>query len=186
MPFCHAKGLDLCPGGQWFSNFRFMNVICHNYWKCVLLPSPRTLKWGGCNLYFNKHLKLFFWSPVHTLRTLQKAMGKILKEYFAAEFHYSWIMMRMGYKDTKLEARKYLEHWFPNLSARKNHLGSFKKNTRASLVVQWLRICLLMQGTRVQALVWEDPTCHGATRPVSHNYWAWASGACAPQQERPR
>ena len=32
----------------------------------------------------------------------------------------------------------------------------------ASLVAQWLRICLPMQGTRVQALVWEDPTCHGA------------------------
>ena len=39
----------------------------------------------------------------------------------------------------------------------------------ASLVAQWLRICLLMQGTRVRALVWEDPTCRGATRPVSHN-----------------
>ena len=42
--------------------------------------------------------------------------------------------------------------------------------TRASLVAQWLRICLLMQGTRVRALVWEDPTCCVATRPVSHNY----------------
>ena len=41
---------------------------------------------------------------------------------------------------------------------------------RASLVAQWLRICLPMQGTRVRALVWEDPTCRGATRPVSHNY----------------
>ena len=40
----------------------------------------------------------------------------------------------------------------------------------ASLVAQWLRICLLMQETRVRALVWEDPTCHGATGPVSHNY----------------
>ena len=39
-----------------------------------------------------------------------------------------------------------------------------------SLVAQWLRVCLLMQGTQVRALVWEDPTCHGATRPVSHNY----------------
>ena len=38
---------------------------------------------------------------------------------------------------------------------------------RASLVAQWLRICLLMQGTQVRALVWEDPTCRGATRPVS-------------------
>ena len=40
----------------------------------------------------------------------------------------------------------------------------------ASLVAQWLRICLPMQGTRVRALVWEDPTCRGATKPVSHNY----------------
>ena len=40
----------------------------------------------------------------------------------------------------------------------------------ASLVAQWLRICLPMQEARVRALVWEDPTCHGATRPVSHNY----------------
>ncbi|KAJ8786237.1 hypothetical protein J1605_006457 [Eschrichtius robustus] len=40
----------------------------------------------------------------------------------------------------------------------------------ASLVAQWLRICLLMQGMQVRALVWEDPTCRGATRPVSHNY----------------
>ena len=40
----------------------------------------------------------------------------------------------------------------------------------ASLVAQWLRICLPMQGTRVRALVWEDPTCRGATRSVSHNY----------------
>ena len=31
-----------------------------------------------------------------------------------------------------------------------------------------------MQGTRVQALIREDPTCHGATKPVSHNYWACA------------
>ena len=44
------------------------------------------------------------------------------------------------------------------------HLG-------ASLMAQWLRIRLPMQGTWVQALVQEDPTCHGATKPVHHNYW---------------
>ena len=33
-----------------------------------------------------------------------------------------------------------------------------------------LRICLPMQGTQVRALVQEDPTCHGATKPVRHNY----------------
>ena len=39
-----------------------------------------------------------------------------------------------------------------------------------SLVVQWLRIHLPMQGTGVRALVWKDPTCHRATKPVRHNY----------------
>ena len=29
-----------------------------------------------------------------------------------------------------------------------------------------------MQGTQVQALVREDPTCRGATKPMRHNYWA--------------
>ena len=31
-----------------------------------------------------------------------------------------------------------------------------------------------MQGTRVRALVQEDTTCRGATKPVRHNYWACA------------
>ena len=39
-----------------------------------------------------------------------------------------------------------------------------------SLMVQLLRICLPVQGTGVRALVWKDPTCRGATKPVRHNY----------------
>ena len=39
----------------------------------------------------------------------------------------------------------------------------------ASLVVQWLRIPLPMQGIQIQALVWKDPTCCGAAKPVHHN-----------------
>ena len=49
-------------------------------------------------------------------------------------------------------------------------------NLGTSLVVQWLRICLPVQGTWVRALVQEDHTCHGATKPVHHNY-----RACVPQ-----
>ena len=62
----------------------------------------------------------------------------------------------------------------------KNNLGG------ASLVAQWLRVRLPMQGTRVRAPVREDPTCRGAAGPVSRGRWACASGACAPQQERPQ
>ena len=46
---------------------------------------------------------------------------------------------------------------------------SIKNPLGASLVAQWLRICLPVQGTGVRALVWEDPTCRGAAGPVSHN-----------------
>ena len=31
-----------------------------------------------------------------------------------------------------------------------------------------------MQETQVRALVQEDPTCRGATKPTRHNYWACA------------
>ena len=58
---------------------------------------------------------------------------------------------------------------------RESTTVSFKEQRwRTSLVAQWLRICLPMQGTRVRALVQEDPTCCGATKPVHHNYWACA------------
>ena len=72
-----------------------------------------------------------------------------------------------------------------------------KNQCRTSLLVQWLRIRLPMQGTRVRTLVWEDPTCRRATKPVhhndwacalepaSHNYWAHVPRARAPQQEKP-
>ena len=74
---------------------------------------------------------------------------------------------------------------------------AIKRNEGASLVVQWLRIRLPVQGTRVRALVREDPTCCGATghvrynywdcalEPTSHNYWAHRPTARAPQQEKP-
>ena len=50
-------------------------------------------------------------------------------------------------------------------------LKNQKNITRASLVAQWLRVCLPMQGVRVRALVWEDPTSH-----MPQSKWA-----CEPQ-----
>ena len=49
-------------------------------------------------------------------------------------------------------------------------IGMKVRSIGASLVAQWLRICLPMQGTQVRALAWEDPTCRGATKAVRHNY----------------
>ena len=40
-----------------------------------------------------------------------------------------------------------------------------------SLVVRWLRIILLMQGTQFRSLV-RELRSHMATKPLHHNYWA--------------
>ena len=47
---------------------------------------------------------------------------------------------------------------------------SNKDYTQTSLVAQWLRTRLPMQGTQVRSLVRDDPTCYGAAKPVCHNY----------------
>ena len=50
------------------------------------------------------------------------------------------------------------------------------------LVVQQLGVCLPMQGTWVQSLVFEDSTCCG-NQPLLRDFWARAR---APQKEKPR
>ena len=53
---------------------------------------------------------------------------------------------------------------------QKNKQPNQKNGQWASLVAQWLGIRLPVRGTWVRALVWEDPTCRGAARPVRHKY----------------
>ena len=61
----------------------------------------------------------------------------------------------------------------------------FFKNWGTSLMAQWLRILLPMQGTRVWALLWEDPACRGATKPMCHNYWAHVPQLLKPARLEP-
>ena len=53
-------------------------------------------------------------------------------------------------------------------------------------MVQWLRICLPVQGTQVQSQVREDPTCHEATKSVCQSYWGQRPRACALRQKKPQ
>ena len=82
--------------------------------------------------------------------------------------------------------------FFPHPETPQN---SSQDKSRTSLVVQWERICLPMQGTGVWSLVWEDPTCRGTlnscapTEPAhlelgSRNCWSpHMPGACAPREK---
>ena len=56
------------------------------------------------------------------------------------------------------------------------YMWNLNYGTRTSLVLQWIRIHLSMQGTQVWSLVWEDSTCCGTTKPLCHNYWGHALG----------
>ena len=60
------------------------------------------------------------------------------------------------------------------LSVKEKSDGQTENRFRPSPVVQWLRICLAAQETLVWSLVWEDPTCHRATKPRRHKYRASA------------
>ena len=43
-----------------------------------------------------------------------------------------------------------------------------------------------MQGTGVRALVQEDPTCRRTTKPMRHNYWAYALDPASHNYWSPR
>ncbi|KAJ8793824.1 hypothetical protein J1605_019245 [Eschrichtius robustus] len=64
-----------------------------------------------------------------------------------------------------------LDEFRNTVLCRKYDLGG---TLGTSLVAQWLRIRLPVQGTRVRALVREDRTCRRAAKPVRHNYRACA------------
>ena len=46
------------------------------------------------------------------------------------------------------------------------NVHNLKASAGASLVAQWSKICLAMQGTEVEALFWDDPTCLWVTKPM--------------------
>ena len=92
------------------------------------------------------------------------------------------------------EAMQYLSHTRGSGSRERSHShflvyqcpwvqGNFQiLNSReqslslhVSLVVQGFRICLLIQGTQVWPLVWEDSTCSRATKPVCSNWQSFCT-----------
>ena len=102
--------------------------------------------------------------------------------------------LKLNSKKKKIEFKRWAKE--PNVLHQRRYTNAkyvYKKMLGPSLVVQWLRIHLAMQGTPVWSLVQEDPTCCGTTKPISHNHWVcvqqllkpMCSRAWVPQQEKP-
>ena len=78
--------------------------------------------------------------------------------------------------------------WKENYLNRKNPdvIPEYLKNDLGtSLVEQWLRVRLPMQGTRVRSLIREDPRASEQLSPRATTTEARALTARAPQQEKP-
>ena len=165
--------------------------MSHCVWDCVLQEVPRHLftdlplpirlhsgdnwlsaacsmqRWCQCHQTDNCVLDVSIQCCVQQSEIIKMLFRKV-------NWHWVWFCLSGKSESlvdflgkTNIRYRLYVE------SRKMVHMNLFtKQKLRASLVAQRLRICLLMQGTRVRALVWEDPTCCGATRPVRHNYWA--------------
>ena len=102
-------------------------------------------------------LKKIFFKPTHFLLTINGDCHGA--SFFFFKLICTWVLI---YKGDWVTTWRGQCHW----KKRRR-----KKKVWTSLVAQWLRIRLPMQGTWVRALVREAPTCHGATKPVCHNYW---------------
>ena len=106
-----------------------------------------------------------------------------------------WTAKSGGLQSIESQSRTQLSDW-AHIYALLWHTSSTKDmgilqqmeiklpQNRTSLVVQWLGICLPMQGTWLWSLIWEDFTYHGATNPMRHNFWAHAPRVRAPQQKK--
>ena len=113
----------------------------------IIKKSTNSKCWRGCG---EKGTLLHCWWECKLIQPLWRTVWRFLKT-LKIELPYDPAIPLLG------------------ITPRGNH-NSKRHMLGTSLVAQWLRIHLPMQGTRVRALVREDPTCRGATKPVLHNY----------------
>ena len=67
----------------------------------------------------------------------------------------------------------------------KHVIDALHQGSGVSLAVQWIRILLLMLGTWVLSMVWEDPMCHRVTKACAPQLLSLHSRGREPQLLRP-
>ena len=98
------------------------------------------------------------WPPV-----LHPPLPTVQPKFFSLDIQIPWFS-----HTTSSELNVYLSPTILQRHTSPNVVNS-QLSTWTFLVVQWFGICLLMQETQGLSLVWEDPTCSGATNPGYHN-----------------
>ena len=106
-----------------------------------------------------------YWWEFKMVQPLWKMVQQLLIKFSTDLSHYSVI---------SLWGILFSKEWTTWVNLQSIKLSKWSQSQKwtywSSLVVQWLRICLPMQWTRVWSLVQKDPSCCGATKPASHSY----------------
>ena len=143
---------------------------CHTYQgrkvKCLQVAEKAQLLRFN-RKYFNPSVYLFFVPKESVVCQLQK-----------------WHLCKTNFLKQEQPLQDFISN--KNHTNQKLTIPNYSESVcGASLVAQWLRVRLPMQGTRVRALVCEDPTCRGAAGPVRHNYWAHVPQLLKPARLEP-
>ena len=143
-------------------------LLFKNLWnRCILIvTSSWTLRLWGCEEWIFNKLIWEFWCTWN-LRTASTEIWKICPQKSPPPIRI----------DDRRKVGRPHSASIGGVLAPSQILSTllfcfFKKKLRASLVVQWWRIPIVMQGTQVRSLAREDPTHLRAAMPTGHNYWA--------------
>ena len=171
---------------------------------CPTLCDPMNYSLPGSSVHGIVHVRILEWVAIPFSRASSQPRDRIQVSCIAGRFFTIWDTREAPESNyTPIKKKKRID--FLHFSFRMNILSLYwmfsqiktlwmtlegsglpvKKRMGTSLVCQWLRVHLPIQGTQVQSLIREDPTCHETTKPVPHNYWSRSRRAHAPQQEKP-
>ena len=147
-------------------------------WSWRPLPPPRPSP-PSCS-YFNIQLVYAEWMQIHGSMNISWKVKGVSKNICPAGIDNFWIVFCLS-SSPSTSLSFYVRKSKPlSISVCLRQCAPWGGMHCATVqrwgLPWWLggRVRLPMQESRVRFLIWEDATCHGATKPRGHNYWACA------------
>ena len=163
---------------QWYENthlFKTSSDHGNKYFCIILLQNSFFFPWYTLVVLLNRLLYI-------PLTVKLKLLGSIFYHTNNSSSLLFSSLRRCNLPVTSFHPFKHEFHtWWPH-SQRMNtdvNCGTGYDNDKTSLVIQWLRIHLVMQGTPVWSLVPEDSTYHGTTKSMHTTTEVCVSRSCA-------